>query len=188
MSGKVPTGLVGGKGFALAGIVMKGLLSGELTAGWFCLFENMSDGRAVGIRSRALPRSDTVDLPLSAGTAAGLALQPSFAAVAHVARQKNAAGCRLVRLGGSEKRDRSPRAAMRTFPGLGHTGLTAIEELHGRGLDTAEILVRRRGIGRADGTRDVGVAILAEQASQAVRAAGDRDGKQNRGEAGRAAR
>lgn len=116
-------------------------------------------------------------------------MQPCLAAVAHVAREKVAAGGRLVRLGGSKKRDRSARPAVRTFPGLGHAGLTAIEEIHGRRLDAAEILVRRRaGIGSADGTRDVGVAVLAEQASQAVRAAGDRDGEQNSREAGRAVR
>ena len=33
-----------GKEFVLAGIVMKRLLSGEQTAGQFCLFENESDG------------------------------------------------------------------------------------------------------------------------------------------------
>lgn len=33
-----------GKAFVLAGIVMKRLLSGEQTAGQFCLFENSSDG------------------------------------------------------------------------------------------------------------------------------------------------
>jgi mannose-6-phosphate isomerase-like protein (cupin superfamily) len=35
---------VGSKEFVLAGIVMKRLLSGEQTAGQFCLFENKSDG------------------------------------------------------------------------------------------------------------------------------------------------
>jgi mannose-6-phosphate isomerase-like protein (cupin superfamily) len=35
---------IDGKGFVLAGIVMKGLLSGEQTAGQFCLFENGSGG------------------------------------------------------------------------------------------------------------------------------------------------
>ncbi|MBP1882031.1 cupin domain-containing protein [Sinorhizobium mexicanum] len=35
---------VDGKQFVLAGIVMKRLLSGEQTAGQFCLFENNSDG------------------------------------------------------------------------------------------------------------------------------------------------
>lgn len=33
-----------GKEFVLAGVVMKGLLSGGQTAGQFCLFENESDG------------------------------------------------------------------------------------------------------------------------------------------------
>ena len=35
---------IDGKEFVLAGIVMKRLLSGEETAGQFCLFENRSDG------------------------------------------------------------------------------------------------------------------------------------------------
>jgi mannose-6-phosphate isomerase-like protein (cupin superfamily) len=35
---------IGSKEFVLAGIVMKRLLSGEQTAGQFCLFENKSDG------------------------------------------------------------------------------------------------------------------------------------------------
>jgi hypothetical protein len=35
---------IGGKEFVLAGIVMKPLLSGEQTAGQFCLLENKSDG------------------------------------------------------------------------------------------------------------------------------------------------
>ncbi|MFE0756359.1 cupin domain-containing protein [Inquilinus sp. NPDC058860] len=35
---------VDGKEFVLAGIVMKRLLSGDQTAGQFCLFENRSDG------------------------------------------------------------------------------------------------------------------------------------------------
>ena len=35
---------MGSKEFVLAGIVMKRLLSGEQTAGQFCLFENRSDG------------------------------------------------------------------------------------------------------------------------------------------------
>jgi hypothetical protein len=33
-----------GKEFVLAGIVMKRLLSGEVTGGQFCLFENRSGG------------------------------------------------------------------------------------------------------------------------------------------------
>lgn len=35
---------IDGKEFVLAGIIMKRLLSGEQTAGQFCLFENRSDG------------------------------------------------------------------------------------------------------------------------------------------------
>src|SRR5262245_21914200 len=35
---------IDGKEFVLAGIVMKRLLSGEQTAGQFCLFDNKSDG------------------------------------------------------------------------------------------------------------------------------------------------
>ncbi len=35
---------IGSKTFVLAGIVMKRVLSGEQTAGQFCLFENRSDG------------------------------------------------------------------------------------------------------------------------------------------------
>ncbi|MCA1444094.1 cupin domain-containing protein [Ensifer sp. IC4062] len=35
---------IDGKEFVLAGVIMKRLLSGEHTAGQFCLFENSSDG------------------------------------------------------------------------------------------------------------------------------------------------
>jgi quercetin dioxygenase-like cupin family protein len=45
MSSKMATGSdTNSKEFVLAGVVMKRLLSGEQTAGQFCLFENKSDG------------------------------------------------------------------------------------------------------------------------------------------------